>query len=174
MLWVTTKGHLIFVSLLTGCSKWSFVKSSQSSQPLLKHFQDVAACAAERMFWLRSQASQNSNGKIEEIAIHQCRCEKLAFVIMHSQPMLIHLDRVVYNLSRGFLAPWEPSQGERNHSKLRSFGRCITTYVLVFTFHLVSHSSGTFSSWLFLSNRNPPFSAEGSSSWGRKNNIKSG
>lgn len=46
--------------------------------------------------------------------------------------------------------------------------------MLVFTFHLVSHSSGMFSCWLFLSNRNPPFSAEGSSSWGRNNNIKSG
>lgn len=41
-------------------------------------------------------------------------------MIMHSQPMLIHLDRPVYHPSGGFLSPPEdplsrgPSQGERN------------------------------------------------------------
>lgn len=60
-------------SPLCFAAKWKlkFVKASQCSQPLLKHFQDVAACAAERVCWLQSQASQNSNGKIEEIAIHR-------------------------------------------------------------------------------------------------------
>lgn len=178
MFWVTERSSpLLF--LLTGCSKWSFVTYSQSSQPLLIHFQDVAACAAERTFWLQSQASQNSNGKIEEIAIRVVDVRRSPlWLCTHSRCWYIWTELFIIQ-AEGFSLPEDwlsrgPSQGERNHSKPRGLDRCITTCMIVFTFHFVSRSSGTVSSGLFLSSRNPPFSAEDGSSWGEKNNnIKS-